>query len=78
MWQSIENAPKDLDQIILYCGDFTCMGRWSEDYEEWEDDEGMGKLRIQPSHWMPLPEPPEEKLDEDYYEIAKARVNHEA
>jgi len=58
MWQSIENAPKNLNQIILYCGEFICMGRWSEYYKEWEDDAGMGKLRIQPSHWMPIPEPP--------------------
>ena len=74
MWHPIENAPNDLDQIILYCGEFTCIGRWNEYYKEWEDDQGIGKLRIQPSHWMPIPEPPKEKLDEDYYKIATARI----
>ena len=64
-WQPIETAPKDFNQLILYCGEFICMGRWSEYYKEWEDDCGIERLRIQPSHWMLLPEPPkQEKNDE--------------
>ena len=57
-WQPIETAPKGDNQLILYCGEFICVGRWSDYYKEWEDDLGIGGLRKQPSHWMPLPNPP--------------------
>ena len=39
------------------------MGRWSDYYKEWEDDLGIGGLRKQPSHWMSLPNPPNNKTN---------------
>lgn len=66
-WQTIKTAPKDGSAILLYpCEIFSeispDIGYWStdqdEDFESWRtlDDEWIVPS---PTHWMPLPEPPE-------------------
>lgn len=66
-WQPIETAPKDGTSVLFYLrhGGF-CFGGW----QEWEDstgksmsawqDNGEG-FTLDPTHWMPLPAPPEAK-----------------
>ena len=61
-WRPIETAPKDGTELLLfarYYGPF--LGRW------FEDNRGGGAywavgccMAARPSHWMPLPLPPEE------------------
>lgn len=62
-WQPIETAPKDReDGILIFCPTFYqgkggyLQGVWLKDH--WASP--MSYLRkLQPSHWMPLPDPPE-------------------
>jgi hypothetical protein len=59
-WQEIETAPRDGTHILGYVLDGTehhiyevihdHHGSWYESGEEY---------RFRPTHWMPLPEPPE-------------------
>lgn len=71
-WQPIETAPKDID-VLLLCKKRGCVrGRWNADmYAKkprpyWTNDReyvwGIVETRKdQPTHWMPLPTPPEFK-----------------
>ena len=58
-WQPIETAPKDGTDILTYAK----FGGISVRYWGEGDDEGMAwQPRIRgcfPTHWMPLPNPPE-------------------
>ena len=65
MWQPIETAPKNGSAILLYpCGIFGAVspdiGYWNrdKDYEAWRTLDGE-RIEPSPSHWMPLPTPPE-------------------
>jgi hypothetical protein len=54
-WQPISTAPKDGTWVLLYSQhDGIRIGNW--DRIEWADD-GDG-VALEPTHWMPLPEPP--------------------
>jgi hypothetical protein len=71
MWQPIETAPKDV-KILICGGTWGCeysplefsgwpfkevaLAIYNPEYSEWADDE----YNYQPTHWMPLPEPPQE------------------
>jgi hypothetical protein len=55
-WQPIETAPRGGEPILLWSDDQgVCIGChsgdvwWDNLYEPW---------RFEPTHWMPLPEPP--------------------
>lgn len=63
-WQPIETAPKDEHtDILLYGilvhtgGAYMDIGRWTNyqgGFWSWSADDS------EPTHWMPLPEPPKE------------------
>ena len=67
-WQPIETAPKG--RRILLWGkywsdsqgymDIPLIGIWNNFNERWEAA-WMGWFGIRPTHWMPLPELPEDK-----------------
>lgn len=67
-WQTIDTAPKDGTEILLYYdqeGFMGCVQGWwfsspKEINDGWEFEWGfIGDPG--PTHWMPLPEPPESK-----------------
>jgi hypothetical protein len=62
-WQPIETAPKDGQPILVWRDSGVHIMRWRirrDDgngfWDEWHV--GVRHLKIQPTHWMPLPEPP--------------------
>lgn len=73
-WKTIESAPKDGTIILLYennkdgmelgcCG--VGVGFWMyqdpwKGEEYWADAYSMDLLMDNPTHWMPLPQPPKE------------------
>ena len=57
-WQPIETAPKhDLETLILYSSEGVQMGWFSAFHKCWLTTEGKD-VWAEPTHWMPLPEPP--------------------
>jgi len=62
-WFPIETAPKDGRRILIAghydCIRWTAIGAWAEGEFHSEPDK-FSPLRF-PTHWMPLPEPPETK-----------------
>jgi len=66
-WRDIESAPKDGTYIDLWIsnGERIPDARWNDRQRRWEvwslgDYDGMEFVAIagDPTHWMPLPEPP--------------------
>lgn len=64
-WKPIETAPKDGTPVDLWVlGDRTADCTWNKTRKRWEHwwglDGGMGRSAVdgEPTHWMPLPEPP--------------------
>jgi hypothetical protein len=59
-WQPIETAPKDgTDMLVYQNGCFDVASVW------WIDDNGdavwfNGDVVVYPTHWMPLPDPPDD------------------
>lgn len=51
-WQPIETAPKDGTVIDLWYPDF---GRLAD---QWYDADDGWFVAPNPTHWMPIPEPP--------------------
>lgn len=62
-WRPIETAPRDGTMILVGRWDqglATVYGdHWAEDPGCWYDSSGL----FEPTHWMPLPEPPEDVHD---------------
>jgi hypothetical protein len=67
VWRPIETAPKDGTQIILYpCFGIPSdpqAGNWYEGkrLKCWKSTWGNMNFPVQPTHWMPFPEPPKDK-----------------
>lgn len=61
-WQPIESAPKTTRSILVWCPERQnqYMVFWDSRYEgEWRTVGGGTSLTEQPTHWQPLPVPPE-------------------
>jgi hypothetical protein len=62
-WQPIETAPKHGGNIMLWCVDLVggngrvATGSWRDSYGGSWWDYHM-EYMLNPTHWMPLPEPP--------------------
>jgi hypothetical protein len=63
-WQAIGSAPKDGTRVLLHPGPkgYSVVGRRSLTNGWWEAL--PGKYQIRPTHWMPLPDPPEPEKPE--------------
>lgn len=59
-WLPIESAKKDRSSRLVYvpCVKCSFLVNWNEIDEEWEFFGGSGKLKLEISHWRPLPPPP--------------------
>lgn len=57
-WQPIETAPKDGTEILVFDDGAYIVTPWIEgdDQSGWWDN---GFMDPPPTHWMPLPAPPE-------------------
>lgn len=76
-WRPIETAPRDGTKVLLYCPTRGVVGgRWSDNrYAKtprpyWSNDlerlYGVQATRFdQPTHWLPLPDPPTPDPQED-------------
>ena len=62
-WQPIETAPKDGTEILLWDKEFEAyaVGYFLKPLAQWTAFPGGIMDDVSPSHWMPLPEPPEEE-----------------
>lgn len=73
-WQPIDTAPKDGKHILLYYPERNCCirgawleatdGDWETGYKKWmewqvDDELYIGDEGYVPTHWMPLPTPPQ-------------------
>lgn len=66
-WQKIETAPKDGTWVWVFWPtatwpessprDIYCVAQWADD--RWVDADDFREFTL-PTHWMPLPPPPEE------------------
>jgi hypothetical protein len=55
-WQPIELAPRDGTHVLLYAPEWAVPNTgWTYGNDRWQDCPFNGT----PTHWMPLPEPPE-------------------
>lgn len=61
-WQPISSAPKTTRSILVWCPERQnqYLVYWDDRYEgEWRTVGGGTVLTESPTHWMPLPAPPE-------------------
>lgn len=61
-WRPIETAHKTNRAILVWCRGYknTYVVTWHNDYNNWVVFGGFGyELSETPTHWMPLPEPPQ-------------------
>lgn len=56
-WQPISSAPKDGTEILAYDEGAMMLTCWLEDEGAWWDN---GAMNPAPTHWMPLPDPPQD------------------
>jgi hypothetical protein len=71
-WRTIDSAPRDGDEVLLLCGDDVIIGSFRRDDNAkheppmWLDNSfddfscGYMSVPLDPTHWMPLPQPPED------------------
>jgi hypothetical protein len=64
-WQPIETAPKDGENILMfwpYWGQEAMIGWYDFYHSQWISNSALSTFDQddhQPTHWMPLPDPPE-------------------
>lgn len=58
-WQPIETAPKDGVFVLITDGDVVQIGYYEDHLTAWRSDADQCRLWSDPTHWQPLPAPPE-------------------
>lgn len=63
-WRTIESAPRDGAQVMIaVAGKWVSIGRWHDDDHQWReinnDPTDAWGVELYPTHWQPLPPPPE-------------------
>ena len=76
-WRQIETAPKDGTNLLVWDGYAMTTAKWEIDYDWWEicvpSDGYVDSNCILPTHWMPLPEPPNTVLSGAANEVKPKR-----
>jgi len=58
-WQPIETAPRDGTRVLIADEDvWMAVARFWPCNMAWTEDAASGLKLNEPTHWMPLPEPP--------------------
>lgn len=59
-WQLIESAPKTADLVLLYADGEGVQAGYFDYAIGWlcVETQGLTGGRMEPTHWMPLPDPP--------------------
>lgn len=61
-WQPIETAPKDQRLLLFFpTAGMVATGYWAIFDEAWQGEPFTEEDRPLPTHWMPLPELPEQE-----------------
>ena len=61
-WQTMETAPRDGHHILLYRPEIQFTGYYGGANSGWRiNAPGLPAMWPKPTHWTPLPEPPEIK-----------------
>lgn len=60
-WQPIASAPKDGREILIGWTDSSRIFIAIFEIGRWRDAEDGEAFPFEPTHWMPLPEPPKAK-----------------
>jgi hypothetical protein len=56
-WQPIETAPRDGTTVLAWCDEWKhARTAWAYESDQWQ---AAPPSIFQPTHWMPLPAPPE-------------------
>ena len=58
-WQPIETAPKDGVFALITDGDVVQIGYYEDHLTAWRSDADQCRLWSDPTHWQPLPAPPD-------------------
>lgn len=69
-WQPIDTAPKDGTRVLLGAPQHVAGAKWldmqrveygvvTQDLSYWQIEGFDWPIGVQPTHWMPLPNPPE-------------------
>ncbi len=58
-WRPIETAPKDGVFVLITDGDVVQIGYYEDHLMAWRSDADQCRLWSDPTHWQPLPAPPE-------------------
>lgn len=56
---SDDSLPDDGVHVLIYDGSNYCVAYHTDYYGVWEDSLTNHDIQQQPTHWMPLPEPPD-------------------
>lgn len=79
-WQPIETAPNDGRRVLVWCEDWVAPLTASSVLKGqlWEPDYVREPFKYQPTHWMPIPEPPYKTRDRMLVEEALALRSKQA
>jgi len=58
-WQPISIAPENDEAVLIYIDKVYIAWRPNPMLNIWNCPELGGRIKIEPTHWMPLPKPPE-------------------
>ncbi len=60
-WQTMDTAPRD--GTYIFVGFRSPDGYWNCDMTKWDGDGWWQHRQRNPTHWMPLPTPPQDKKE---------------